>query len=155
VFLSGAALAPSCGRLERAIPLALPVFRRLDQLPGAAGTAPRDVERTVVAVDLTLRDVVRQLAAIGIGSSSGADVTARTISVGGLRGGRLVVTRRGVRLVSYEVVPGVRVSGALSPGGRGQLTITGRAATGSLALRASGLMTGTLDGVTIRYRPTS
>ena len=155
LFLAGGAVPPSCGPVERAVPLALPVFRRLDQLPGAAGTAPRRVERTVVAVDLTLRDTIRQLAAIGIGSSAGADVSRRTIRVGGLRGGRLEVTRRGVRLVRYEVVPGVRVSGPITPSGRGILTIGGTAATGTLELRASGLMTGTLDRVTIRYRPTS
>ncbi|CAA9502391.1 MAG: hypothetical protein AVDCRST_MAG85-1847 [uncultured Solirubrobacteraceae bacterium] len=150
-FLAGLRVVP-CGPLEREVPLALPVFRSLTQLPGAAGSAPPLVERTVVAVDLTLRDAIRQLAGFGLGSSAGADVERRTVRVGGLRGGRVEVTARRVSLVRYEVVPGVRVSGVLGPNGRGRLTITGRGATGTLDLTASGFR-GTLNGTTIRYRP--
>ena len=151
-FLAGLRVS-ACGPLERDVPLALPVFRRLDQLPGAAGQAPARVERTVVAVDLTLRDAIRQLAGFGIGSAAGSDVSGRTVRIGGLRGGRLEITSRTIRLVRYEVVPGVRLTGQLLTSGRGRFTITGSGATGSLELAASGLMTGTLDGTTIRYRP--
>lgn len=153
LFLAGGAIAPSCGKLERDVPLALPVFRRLEQLPGVAGSAPPRVERTIVAVDLTLRDVARQLAGLSVGSSAGASATSRTIRVGGLRGGRLELRRTGVTLVGYEVVPGVRLSGRIAPSGRGSVVVGGTGATGTLALRASGLITGTLGGTEIRYRP--
>ena len=152
VFLAGGTLAP-CPRVERKVPLALPVFRSLRALPGAGGNAPRRVEQTLTAVDLTLRDALRQIAGLDAGSSAGADVSARTIRIGGLRGGRLELTRRSVALVRYEVVPGVRVSGALYPDGRGRLTVTGTGATGVLALTPAGLMAGTLDGTAVRYRP--
>ena len=151
-FLAGMRVVP-CGPTERDVPLALPVFRSLAQLPSAAGDAPPRVERTVVAVDLTLRDLTRQLAGIGAGSSSAAEVQSKAILVGGLRGGRFELRRRSINLVRYEVVPGVRVSGRLSLSGSGTLTITGSAATGALTLRRSGLMTGALDGTPIRYRP--
>jgi hypothetical protein len=112
------------------------------------------VERTVVAVDLTLRDALRQLAGLSEGSTAGGDTAGPSlIRIGGLRGGRLELRTRSVRLVRYEVVPGVRVSGTITPLGRGRLTIAGRGATGSLFLSASGRLTGALDGTPVRYRP--
>jgi pimeloyl-ACP methyl ester carboxylesterase len=152
-FLAGQAVA-RCEAIEREVPLALPTFPSLSDMPRAAGDAPEKVERTVVAVDLTLRDALRQLAGLSEGSTAGADAAGpRVIRIGGLRGGRLELRVRSVTLVRYEVVPGVRVSGLITPLGRGRLTITGRGATGSLFLSASGRLTGTLDFTPVRYRP--
>jgi pimeloyl-ACP methyl ester carboxylesterase len=150
-FLAGLRFG-TCPRTGRDVPLALPVFRDLEDLPGAAGRVPRRIEQTAVAVDVTLRDVARQLAALGAGSVAG-DVTGDAIRIGGLRGGRLVVGRRGVRLDRYEVVRGVRVSGRLRPAGTGALVVRGAGADGTLSVFASGAFRGTLDGLTIRYRP--
>jgi pimeloyl-ACP methyl ester carboxylesterase len=143
----------SCRPVERPVPLALPVFSTLNRLPGAAGQAPPVVERTIVAVDLTLRDMLRQLRGLAIGSGQSASATSRTIRIGGLRGGRLELRTRGLTLVNYEVVGGVRVSGTLTPDNVGRLVVTGRGATGRLALTEGGRLVGTLGGTAIRYRP--
>jgi hypothetical protein len=104
VFLAGQRVLP-CEAEEREVPLALPTFPSLNDLPGAAGEAPPRVERTVVAVDLTLRDALRQLAALSEGSTAGGDTAGSSlIRIGGLRGGRLELRTRSVRLVRYEVV---------------------------------------------------
>jgi hypothetical protein len=58
-----------------------------------------------------------------------------------------------VRLDRYEVVRGVRVSGRLRERGVSTLTVTGVGADGVLQLAQSGSFRGTLDGLTIRYRP--
>jgi pimeloyl-ACP methyl ester carboxylesterase len=138
----------------RLVPLALPVFRDLDDLPGARGDLPRRIEQTAVAVDLTLRDVGRQLAAFAVGASSTAeDVRRRSVRLGGLRGGRLELTETSVVLRAYELVPGVRVTGRLSTRGTGTLTVTGTGAEGTLAVSRTGTLRGTLDGRAIRYRP--
>ena len=137
-FLLGAAPG-RCERGDREITVALPVFQSLGEVPRARGGLPARVERTATAVDLTLRDADRWL-------ESGVRI------VRGLRGGRVTLGRRGVvKLSRYEVVPGVRVSGTIRR--RGTLTITGSGATGTLTFRPSGRMRGTLDGVTVRYRP--
>jgi pimeloyl-ACP methyl ester carboxylesterase len=150
-FLAGVRFG-SCARRPQDVPLALPVFRTLADVPGAVGRVPAVVERTAVAVDVTLRDAYRELAAAGVGSTGGR-VTEEAITVGGLRGGRLVVGARSVRLDRYEVVRGVRVSGRLRERGTSTLTVTGAGADGVLLLARSGSFRGTLGGVTIRYRP--
>jgi pimeloyl-ACP methyl ester carboxylesterase len=143
----------TCERV-RLVPLALPVFGDLADLPGAAGNAPPRVKRTAVAVDLTIRDVLRQLAAYSIGGSSTAeDVEDRVVRLGGLRGGRLEVSASGVVLRAYEVVRGVRVTGRLRASGAGTLTVAGTGADGTLQLSRSGTFTGALDGTPVRYRP--
>jgi hypothetical protein len=115
------------------------------------GTLPRRVERTAVAVDLTLRDAYRQLAAAGIGAVG--QETSQRIRVGGLRGGRIEITRSAVRLFSYEIVTGVRLTGALRERGLSTLTVTGTGANGAISLRQSGTFSGVLGGVRLRYRP--
>jgi hypothetical protein len=149
-FLAGQSFG-TCVRRERDIPLALPVFRNLAEVPGAAGVLPRRIERTAVAVDVTLRDAYRQLAAVGAGATGQA--TSQRIRVGGLRGGRIEITRSSVTLVDYEVVTGVRVSGRLRAEGTSTVAVTGRGATGTLRIAESGAFRGVLGGLQIRYRP--
>jgi pimeloyl-ACP methyl ester carboxylesterase len=142
-----------CPRAD-VVPLALPVFRSLSELPGAAGDLPRRIEQTAVAVDLTLRDVARQVVAVGVGGSSAAgDVAGRVLRIGGLRGGRLELRRRTLVLRSYEVVPGVRVSGRLTSNLVGSIVVSGTAEPGSLTVLKTGTLRGTLGGENITYRP--
>jgi pimeloyl-ACP methyl ester carboxylesterase len=145
---------PACPASPRPIPIAMPAYGGLARLPRAAGRAPALVEKTAVAVDLTLRDVVRQVAALGNGTTAGTgDVEDRSVRLGGLRGGRLELRRGTLRLRSYEVVGGVRVSGRLDDDLAGTLVVTGRGATGTLRLSESGTLRGVLGGSRITYRP--
>ncbi len=136
-FLAGAA-ARSCGVARREYDIALPHFRALRDVPRPLGDVPARVGRTAVAVDLTLRDAERWTGGL---------------PQRGLRGGWMESGPDGdsVRLVRYEVVPGVRVSGVLRRG-PDTLTVTGRGATGTLRL-ARGRLRGVLDGTRITYRP--
>ena len=152
-FLAGAALRP-CARRERAIEPAYPFVRDLAAVPPALGALElgREVRRTLTAVDLTLRDVDRQLAGVAAGGSTAATARRGVVRIGGLRGGRLEIGRDdAVRLVGYEVVQGVRVTGRL---GRrsGAVRVTGSGAVGALRLTRKGLA-GTLDGEPVTYRP--
>jgi pimeloyl-ACP methyl ester carboxylesterase len=138
VFLARRALQGSCARDARELDLALPYPSSLGEVPRARGRAPEVVERTATAVDLTLRDAVRW--AEGAGRARG------------VRGGRVRLSGNAARLADCELVPGVRVTGALGRRG-GQVTVTGRGATGTLRVRPSGRMVGVLDGLRVRYRP--
>ena len=143
----------ACPRAD-IVPLALPVFTSLADVPGAAGTAPPRVERTLVAVDMTLRDAARQIIGAGLGGSSSAGaIEGRTMRIGGLRGGRIDLRRTSLTLRDYEVVTGVRVSGRLNADFAGTITVTGAGADGTLRVLKSGTLRGTLAGTTIRYRP--
>ena len=150
LFLAGRSFG-TCVRRQRDVPLALPVFRDLDELPGAAGRVAPRVERTAVAVDVTLRDAYRQILATSAGAGA-AQVSRGRVRIGGLRGGRLEITRSAATLVRYEVVRGVRVSGRLQDG-TSTLVVTGTGATGTVRVAESGAFRGTLGGVAIRYRP--
>jgi pimeloyl-ACP methyl ester carboxylesterase len=141
-FLAGAAV-PSCGgRREAIFDVALPAFRSLRDVPRPRGDVPPRIGRTAVAVDLTLRDAERWAVA--------AELSGRR-RLPGLRGGRVEVRRGGLRLVRYEVVPGVRVSGEFRKG-PDSFVVTGSGATGTLRI-AGGLVRGVLDGRRITYRP--
>lgn len=149
-FLFGRKRRP-CPRTDP-VPLALPIFSSLSSVPGAAGTAPRTIERTIVAVDLTLRDAAQQVTA-SVFSSGAGDVEGRTLRIGGLRGGRLELRRSGLTLRDYEVVPGVRVSGRLGDELTGTLVVTGAGATGTVRVLRDGTLRAVLDGVSLHYRP--
>jgi pimeloyl-ACP methyl ester carboxylesterase len=140
------------------LPLALPVFNDLDDLPPIAGSAPREVSRTLVAVDLTMRDLVRQYASLVLSSAgspaTAADTEDRAIRLGGLRGGRAELRRKSVVLRDYEVVEGVQITGRLDGDLAGTIVVTGIGATGTLRITEKDLR-GTLDGTTVRYRPIS
>jgi pimeloyl-ACP methyl ester carboxylesterase len=122
--------------------VALPAFRSLSALPRPAGDVPARIGRTLVAVDLTLRDAERWAVAAELAGLRAAP---------GLRRGSLELRGRSVRLSSYEVVPGVRVSGTLRRG-PDTLTVTGSGATGTLRV-AGGRVRGVLNGRRITYRP--
>jgi pimeloyl-ACP methyl ester carboxylesterase len=138
ILLATGGRAAACAFGERALEPAPRFFRRLRDVPRARGRLPAAIERTATAVDLTLRDAERW-------STAGARVR-------GLRGGRLLAGRRAMRLLRYELVSGVRVSGTLTRRG-GRVRVTGRGAAGRLTVRRSGRMTGVLDGRRVRYRP--
>ncbi len=140
-FLAGLAAEKCPGRLPL-FDVALPAFRSLGDVPRPRGRVAPIIGRTMVAVDLTLRDAERWAVAAEL-----SDLRR----VPGLRGGRLVVRRNGVVLERYEVVPGVRVSGVLRRG-TDVLTVTGSGATGTLTVRR-GLIRGVFGGDTITYRP--
>ncbi|HEX8086156.1 MAG TPA: alpha/beta fold hydrolase [Solirubrobacteraceae bacterium] len=141
-FLAGDAIETCGGRRAAPLDVALPAFRSLREVPRPAGDVPARIARTAVAVDLTLRDAERWATA--------AALSARR-RVPGLRGGRLEVRRRGVRLIRYEVVRGVRVSGTLAKG-PDAIVVTGSGATGTLRI-VGGRVRGVLDGRRITYRP--
>ena len=152
-FLAGAAVR-RCARRERAIEPAFPFVRDLAVVPPALGalTLGRQARRTLTAVDLTLRDVDRQLNGIAAGGATAASARAGVVRIGGMRGGRLEVGRDDmVRLVGYELVEGVRVSGRLARR-HGVVRVSGVGADGVLRLTRTGFA-GTLDGKAVTYRP--
>ncbi|HEV3002689.1 MAG TPA: alpha/beta fold hydrolase [Solirubrobacteraceae bacterium] len=138
-FLDGRAL-PACPGRGTPYDVALPAFRSLRAVPRPEGDVPARIGRTAVAVDLTLRDAERWALQGGLPAA-------------GLRGGRIEGTAdvNRLRLVRYEVVPGVRVSGVLRRG-PDTLRVTGSGATGTLRV-AGGRLRGVLDGRRIAYRP--
>ena len=132
-----------CERLRDVLKLALPAFQALRQVPRPRGRANPRVGRTLVAVDLTLRDADRWATAAGL---------LELRRTPGLRGGSMTILRRGLLLERYEVVPGVKVTGLVPGRGPATFTITGRGATGTVTLRR-GLLRGVLDGDRVAYRP--
>jgi TAP-like protein len=90
------------------------------RFPGTAPRAPRSVRglashgrgaegRTSSAISLTLNDMLRQVEAAETG----------TFRQGGLRGGRLRLDGRTIRLASYSYIPGSRLSGKIVFGASG------------------------------------
>lgn len=154
-FLAGGA-KPQCEN-RPLLPVAPPAFRTFKDVPTLTGDLPTTVERTAVAVDVTLRDIERQLVTLVSGGSSSASVTSRKLRVGGLRGGRMIVDEDRLRLLSYEVVPGVRVSATASlkddaPSSM-KLTITGSGAHGTVVVPDKGsTFRATLGGYAFTYR---
>jgi hypothetical protein len=140
-FLAGRAVPPCPVSGRRLLEPALPAVQRLRDVPRPRGDVPARIGRTAVAVDLTVRDAVRwsfvELAGLRM--------------FPGLRGGRVVVTRTAARLIDYEVVPGVRVSGTLGPKTANTLQVEGSGATGTLRVRDTTLR-GVLDGERVTYR---
>lgn len=154
-FLAGGT-KPRCEN-EPLLPVAPPAFRSLSQLPTLSGDLPTKVERTAVAIDVTLRDLERQLIALIAGGSTNASVTSRKLRIGGLRGGRMIVDEDRLRLLNYEVVPGVRVSASASLKEDGpstmRLIVTGSGATGTVTVPEKGSsFRATLGGYTFTYR---
>ena len=128
-FLAGAPAAAACPRAKRAVPTDGRPPRSLRGVGGRSRKA-----KTVRAVRLTIRDLLTSLAG------------TTTPRFGGLRGGYAIAALRParVRLVGYQFVPGVKVSGALRRR-RGRLTGTltvsgGRSVPSRLALTRSGAL---------------
>lgn len=114
---------------------------RTPAYPGVKGKAGRTLE----ALRLTVNDARRQV--IGATLAVGATPDA----VGGLRGGRVVVSRDRLRLRAASYVPGVLVTGTLPERGTARLRVSGRsAARGSITVSASGAVRGTLGGRRVR-----
>jgi hypothetical protein len=152
-FLAGGEVQLCTERL-RPVPVAEPFVRSLREL-SADPDVPALVGRTAFAVDLTLRDVTRQLLGVAVEGDTGGTVTDDvSLRAGGLRGGRVSIGRGSIRLTAYEVVPGVRVTGRLSArSSRGTLVVTGSGANGTLQVTSRGFR-GTLGGTAITFRAT-
>ncbi len=154
-FLTGGEVQGCTERL-RPVPVAAPFAGDLDELPAGDGDVPAVVNRTAVAVTVTLSDVNRQLLGVAVGGTNGGTLTDDvSLRAGGLRGGRVSVGRGSLRLTAYEVVPGVRLTGRLAARtGAGTITVGGTGATGTLRLTETGF-TGVLNGERVRFRAES
>jgi pimeloyl-ACP methyl ester carboxylesterase len=109
---------------------------------GAAG-------HTAGAVVLTLADFDRQIA-LALLEHLDESLLGRPVSTGGLRAGWGGTDRGGLALHGYSYVPGVTVSGKVSAAGA-KLRIGGsKAVHGTIAIDASGILTGTLAGQRVR-----
>jgi pimeloyl-ACP methyl ester carboxylesterase len=118
-------------------PPSLAAVEPADGVPGRAG-------RTLHAVVLTLRDLVRQLA-MRIGEAESL-LSLGALRVGGLRSGW--VHAEGTRLTfgDYSYVPGVTLDGTLEAG-TGTLRVGGAdAAPGTLRTDRGGALSGLLEG---------
>lgn len=118
---------------------------RLSQVAPLHGYSGR-VGRTLSAIALSFRDLVRELA-IAIGESGGLEAAVHAVvRTGGLRGGWAAVSPRRVRLQGYSYVPGVSLSGWTGYE-QLELRVSGRAAAaGALRLQNGEHLVGELDG---------
>jgi len=150
-FLTGGPVQ-LCTERGRRVPVAPPFAQRLTQF-ATDPDVPALVARTASAVDLTLRDVTRQLlGVVSEGDTGGTTTDDVSLRAGGLRGGRVSVGRGAIRMTAYEVVPGVRLTGTLvARTTAGRIVVTGTGANGTLRVTSRGF-TGTLGGVPIRLR---
>lgn len=127
------------------LPTPLPP-RRLDAVPAAPGSRGR-VGRTLDAALLTLGDCDRQLLLAILEQGPASLFGSPSVSVGGLRAGWCSASAgQGLALHGYSYVPGVTVSGRLSPAGA-MLRVGGPAAVhGTIRITPHGMLTGTLGG---------
>ena len=134
-----------CPRRPTGVPATAVPPVRIGLVRPARGVGGGRVARTVGALDATLADValVRSLRVVYRRG-------------GGLRGGSWRLARGGrLRLSSYVVVPGVRVSGVVDRRGRVRLRVAGGAAAdGRISVGADGRLRGRLGGraVSVRLR---
>lgn len=108
------------------------------------------VGRTLHAVTLSLADFERELVlSVSLDGSEGLQRIVAGVRIGGLRGGWASLRVGGsarISLRGYSYVPGVTISGTISPD-HASLTIAGSAAVhGTLGLGAHGALVGTLGG---------
>ncbi|HWI71909.1 MAG TPA: alpha/beta fold hydrolase [Baekduia sp.] len=108
----------------------------------AAIKASGKTRRTVIAAGATVTDAARQI----IGDALA--LSALPKHVGGLRAGNATVNKDGsFKLNHYQYVPGVVVSGTVDANRNAKVTIHGGgASSGTLTIRASGAVSGRLDG---------
>jgi pimeloyl-ACP methyl ester carboxylesterase len=140
-FLRGRRVRGGCARVPTHVPAVGVLPSSLDQLAPAAGSVGR-AGRTVAAIDVALDDLTFVL-------SPALDAP---IAGPGLRGGRYRVAGRRVVLRGFHVVPGVRLSGALTARGA-RLRVSGPAAArGSVRISPAGLVRGRLGGRAVRAR---
>ena len=114
--------------------------------------------RTLTAVGLTLADFARQetirtLALLESGGESLGSATTGVLRIGGLRAGWAQIQRDELVLHGYSYVPGVTVSGRITPAGEVTLSVGGPAAArGSLKI-ADHRLTGALAGQAVPASP--
>lgn len=125
--------------------------RRLSQVPPEHGYRGRP-GRTAEAVELTLRDLVRQLV-IALLEGGPQALGGGHLRTGGLHRGWAGVSHRALVLKDYSYVPGVLISGWIRSE-RAQLNVGGRAAAhGRLSLRSNHHLVGELGDVAVDLSP--
>jgi pimeloyl-ACP methyl ester carboxylesterase len=145
VFYSGQPVAPCAPATPRFSPTPRPPTRAAALEP--YGRLRGKVGRTVEALRITVNDAQSQVLgqAIALG--------AIPEGAGGLRSGGVRVVNGGLRLVAYEYVPGVLVSGLVRRRGTAVLRVSGpQAASGTLRVSPSLDVTGRLGGQAITTR---
>lgn len=149
-FLAGRTVSRNACRGKRTpseIPLTPVPPRTLSAVGPRGGSARAKARRSVRAVHLSIRD-----AAVAL-SLAGDDTRAP-----GLRAGTVAVGESGgkatLRLRGYGYVPGLRVDGRLTLGGRwsGSLKVTGSAAARGTLIVRDGVARGRLGGVRVALR---
>jgi pimeloyl-ACP methyl ester carboxylesterase len=131
------------------LPTSLPP-RSLDEVPPVRGHRG-PVGRTVGAVVLTLRDFDRQLVLTLLEHSDESLLELPSARIGGLRAGWGGTAHGGLVLHGYSYVPGVTVSGKVSPGGS-TLRIGGsKAVHGTIRIDSQGTLTGALGDQSVRF----
>jgi pimeloyl-ACP methyl ester carboxylesterase len=150
-FADGLQLGTPCAGRDNAVGVlarpatSIAAYRRA---PGVAGDRGRVL---FAALDTIVDAQVSALQTLYAGYSH--------LQGGGLRGGRFAASSDGarLRLHHYELVPGLRVSGALRASERedaGTVTVDGPARLdGTLRISAKGVVTGRLGGRAVRYAP--
>jgi pimeloyl-ACP methyl ester carboxylesterase len=122
---------------------------RLAQLAPTHGYGGR-VGRTLTAIALTLKDLVRELA-IAIGQAGGLEAIGRSaIASGGLHGGWVALAPRRLLMHDYSYLPGVSLSGWTGVE-QVEFRVGGHSgADGVLRLNGHGDLVGYLEGVAIQ-----
>jgi pimeloyl-ACP methyl ester carboxylesterase len=151
LWADGKAIGTPCQGRDNAVtvlsrpPRSLSAYRSAPGVGGARG-------RALFAVLDTLVDAqISALQTIFAGFT--------TIQGGGLRGGYFssASDAGSLRLHRYQLVPGLRVTGAVrssSAGGAGTVAVDGPGSLdGTLAISSKGVVTGTLGGRRVRYAP--
>jgi pimeloyl-ACP methyl ester carboxylesterase len=132
------------GGTPGACPASANPFNPTRRPPTSLGGLPAKgkARRTVLAAATTLTDAARQI----IGDAFALGVTPQRVA--GLRGGNATVSDSGTfHLRRYQYIPRVLVSGTADTAGNAKLSIRGGgAARGTLSFKASGAVTGRLDG---------
>jgi hypothetical protein len=116
--------------------------------PGNRGVAGRTLDATV----LTLGDFSRQMLLALLEHAGGESLLASPIvRVGGLRAGWGASVKGTLELHGYSYVPGVTVSGTLSPTDT-RLRVSGSAgAHGTININARGVLSGALAGQRVHF----
>jgi pimeloyl-ACP methyl ester carboxylesterase len=139
-FLAGREQVP-CDRRNTRMKLRPLAPTNADELSPAANTSGKR-GRTVKAVDLTIHDIIDELDLF-------------YADRGGLRGGRFNFDDDG-RIVAraFAYIPGVKISGRLNAFDyQGTLRVSGsKASRGTITIGPKGLITGMLDGRSVRSR---
>jgi pimeloyl-ACP methyl ester carboxylesterase len=135
------------------LPTPLPPARLADVAP-AMGSRGKP-GRTLDAVLLTLGDVDRQLALRALAQVAAGNLTAgSSVNVGALRSGWAALTGGRLLLHGYSYVPGVTVSGEITPE-KVELSVGGGAAAhGPLHLGPHGSLAGRLEGHAVSIQGT-